>query len=77
MMGDFVKLCSDTQEFSKRMVALAEGDTIEGGGSRLTRRTGAITVDEIREAVATVHDVEPQDFRRFAIQSCSLHGLAT
>ena len=46
------------------MVALAEGDHIEGR-SRLTRRTGAITVDEVIEVVATVHDVEPQEYVGF------------
>ena len=53
-----------SQEFLKRMVAMAEGESVEGR-SQLTRRTGAITVDDVIQAVATMHDVEPQEYVGF------------
>jgi hypothetical protein len=53
-----------SQEFLKRVVALADGDGIHRPG-RLRRRTEAIRVDEVIELVAGIHGVNPQDYVGF------------
>ncbi len=43
------------------MVALAEGED-EKSRSRLRRRRGAVTVDEVMAAVAEIHEVEAEEY---------------
>jgi len=53
-----------SQDFLKRMVALAEGED-EKSRSRLRRRMGAVTVDEVMAAVAEIHEVEAEEYFGF------------
>lgn len=46
------------------MVALAEGED-EKSRSRLRRRMGAVTVDEVMAAVAEIHEVEAEEYFGF------------
>lgn len=46
------------------MVALAEGSDVQRPG-RLRRRTGAISVDDVIEVVAAIHEVNPQGYVGF------------
>ncbi len=50
-----------SHDFLKRMVVLAEGQDEDRRGS-LRRRMGVITVEEVMEAVADVHQVEPEEY---------------
>jgi REP element-mobilizing transposase RayT len=53
-----------SEEFLKRMVALAEGEGKKSRG-RLTRRMGAVTIDEVMATVADMHEVEPEEYVGF------------
>lgn len=53
-----------SQEFLKRMVALAEGENEKSRG-RLTRRMGTVTIDEVMATVADMHEVEPEEYVGF------------
>jgi hypothetical protein len=56
----------------KRMVALAEGED-EKSRSRLRRRRGAVTVDEVMAAVAEIHEVEAEEY--FGFRSLAAGGF--
>ena len=53
-----------SQEFLKRQVALAETENEKSRG-RLTRRMGAVTIDEVMATVADMHEVEPEEYVGF------------
>ena len=61
-----------SQDFLKRMVALAEGED-EKSRSRLRRRMGAVTVDEVMAAVAEIHEVEAEEY--FGFRSLAAGGF--
>ncbi len=66
-------------DFLKRTVVLAEEHDEERRGS-LRRRMGVITAVEVMEAVADVHQVEPEEyvgFRSMAALLCRRHTAVT